>query len=104
MMIITDSASDITKQEALEMNIRIVSLKIRFSDGEFHQNTEEDFSVFFEKLAAEKDLPTTSQPSPEEFLELYEEAKDAGEEVLVITLSSGLSGTVNAANLAKQMA
>ena len=68
MMIITDSASDITKQEALEMNIRIVSLKIRFSDGEFHQNTEEDFSVFFEKLAAEKDLPTTSQPSPEEFL------------------------------------
>ena len=51
MMIITDSASDITKQEALEMNIRIVSLKIRFSDGEFHQNTEEDFSfvkrVFF---------------------------------------------------------
>ena len=54
MMIITDSASDITKQEALEMNIRIVSLKIRFSDGEFHQNTEEDFSVFFEKLAAEK--------------------------------------------------
>lgn len=40
MMIITDSASDITKQEALEMNIRIVSLKIRFSDGEFHQNTE----------------------------------------------------------------
>lgn len=65
MMIITDSASDITKQEALEMNIRIVSLKIRFSDGEFHQNTKE---------------------------------------VLVITLSSGLSGTVNAANLAKQMA
>ena len=44
MMIITDSASDITKQEALEMNIRIVSFKIRFSDGEFHQNTEEDFS------------------------------------------------------------
>ena len=51
MMIITDSASDITKQEAFEMNIRIVSLKIRFSDGEFHQNTEEDFSfVKREKL------------------------------------------------------
>ena len=35
MMIITDSASDITKQEALEMNIRIVSLKIRFQMGSF---------------------------------------------------------------------
>ncbi|MFR9104792.1 MAG: hypothetical protein ACLVJ3_19220 [Coprococcus phoceensis] len=55
MMIITDSASDITKQEALEMNIRIVSLKIRFSDGEFHQNTEEDFSfVKREKLLLTK--------------------------------------------------
>ena len=104
MMIITDSASDITKQEAAEMGIRMVSLKIRFSDGEFRQNTEEDFATFFEKLAAEKELPTTSQPSPEDFLELYEEAKETGEEVLVITLSSGLSGTVNAANLAKQMA
>lgn len=104
MMIITDSASDITKQETEEMGIRMVSLKIRFSDGEFQQNTEEDFFTFFEKLAAEKELPTTSQPSPEDFLELYEEAKETGEEVLVITLSSGLSGTVNAANLAKQMA
>ena len=55
MMIITDSASDITKQEALEMNIRIVSLKIRFSDGEFHQNKEEDFSfVKREKLLLTK--------------------------------------------------
>ena len=55
MMIITDSASDITKQEALEMNIRIVSLKITFSDGEFHQNTEEDFSfVKREKLLLTK--------------------------------------------------
>ncbi len=58
MMIITDSASDITKQEALEMNIRIVSLKIRFSDGEFHQNTEEDFSFVKSFVKREKLLLT----------------------------------------------
>ena len=58
---------------------------------------------FFDKLAEEKDLPMTSQPSPEEYLEFFEEAKSKGEEVLVLTLSSGLSGTINAANLAKQM-
>lgn len=103
MMIITDSASDITKQEAEEMGIRIVWLKTKFSDGDFPLETEQDFVHFFEKLAMEKELPITSQPSPEEFLRLYEEAKEANEEVLVITLSSGLSGTVNAANLAKQM-
>ncbi len=102
MMIITDSASDITNREAAELGIKIVPLKIRFSDGEFRQEQEADFSIFFEKLAEEKELPTTSQPSPEEFLAFYEEAKAMDEEVLVITISSGLSGTINAANLAKQ--
>lgn len=103
MMIITDSASDITKQEALEMNVRIVHLKTKFPDGDFLQEDEKDFQYFFEKLSVEKELPVTSQPSPQDFLSLYEEAKERDEEVLVITLSSGLSGTVNAANLAKQM-
>ena len=101
MMIITDSASDITRQEAEEMNIRIVWLKTKFSDGDFPLETEEDFTRFFEKLAAEKELPVTSQPSPEEYLALYEEAKENSEEVLVITLTSGLSGTVNAVQCGK---
>ena len=103
MMIITDSASDITEKEAEEMDIRLVCLKTKFSDGDFPMKTEEDFCHFFDKLAEEKDLPMTSQPSPEEYLEFFEEAKSKGEEVLVLTLSSGLSGTINAANLAKQM-
>ena len=103
MMIITDSASDITEKEAEEMDIRLVWLKTKFSDGDFPMKTEEDFCRFFDKLAEEKDLPMTSQPSPEEYLEFFEEAKSKEEEVVVLTLSSGLSGTVNAANLAKQM-
>lgn len=103
MMVITDSASDITEKEAEEMDIRLVWLKTKFSDGDFPMKTEEDFCRFFDKLAEEKDLPMTSQPSPEEYLEFFEEAKSKEEEVLVLTLSSGLSGTVNAANLAKQM-
>ena len=102
MMIITDSASDITAKEAEEMDIRIVWLKTRFSDGDFPMETEEDFDRFFVKLAEEKELPVTSQPSPEEYLKYFEEAKEKDEEVLVITLSSGLSGTINAANVAKQ--
>lgn len=94
MMIITDSAFDITEKEAEEMDIRLVWLKTKFSDGDFPMKTEEDFCRFFDKLAEEKDLPMTSQPSPEEYLEFFEEAKSKEEEVLVLTLSSGLSGTV----------
>lgn len=85
------------------MNIRLVWLKTKFSDGDFPMRTEEDFCRFFDKLAEEKDLPVTSQPSPEEYLKFYIEAKEKEEEVLVLTLSSGLSGTINAANVAKQM-
>lgn len=70
MMIITDSASDITLQEAREMGVEMVSLQIKFSDGDFIQEKEEDFCRFFEKLAKEKDLPVTSQPSPERFSEV----------------------------------
>lgn len=54
MMIIMDSASDITKKEAVVMTIRTVSFKIRFSDGEFHQNTEEDFSFVKSFVKREK--------------------------------------------------
>ena len=43
MMIITDSASDITLQEAREMGVEMVSLQIKFSDGDFIQEKEEDF-------------------------------------------------------------
>ena len=75
MMIITDSASDITKQEAEEMDIRIVWLKTKFSDGDFPLKTEEDFIRFFDKLAEEKELPVTSQPSPEEFLQCMKKQK-----------------------------
>lgn len=103
MIIITDSAADITRSEAQKMNIQIVPLRIQFSDGTFPMETEEDFCAFFEKLALEKDLPVTSQPSPEDFLTHYEKAKAMNEEVLVITLSSGLSGTYNTANLTKQI-
>ena len=50
MMIITDSASDITKQEAEEMDIRIVWLKTKFSDGDFPLKTEEEFIHFLISL------------------------------------------------------
>lgn len=103
LQIITDSASDITAPLARELNIHIVPLKIQFPDGPYYQETDEDIAEFYRRLEQAEDLPVTSQPSPESYLELFEKAKEAGDEVLVLTLSSGLSGTVNAANIAKQM-
>ncbi|SHH01219.1 EDD domain protein, DegV family [Anaerosphaera aminiphila DSM 21120] len=101
--IVTDSASDITIKEAKSLNIDIVPLTITFDDEICPQNTLEDFDTFFNKLKTTSILPVTSQPSPELYLNVFNEAKSKEEDVLVITLSSGLSGTLNSALLAKKM-
>lgn len=103
LQIVTDSAADITLDEAKALGVHIVPLTITFSDGECPQETEKDFVTFYERLEKCEELPSTSQPSPEKYLEIYEAAKAAGDEVLVLALSGGLSGTVNAARLAADM-
>lgn len=101
--IITDTASDITSQRAKELDVTVIPISIKFGETEMPMESEEDFYRFFRRLAEEKELPTTSQPSPELYLKEYKEAGEKGEDVLVLTLSSGLSGTINAARLARDM-
>ena len=104
IQIVTDSASDITLKQAEEMNVQIVPLTILFEDGVCPQETDEDFQIFYERLMKENGLPKTSQPTPNKYLEIFRLAKAVGDEVLVITLSGGLSGTVQSARLAKDLA
>lgn len=59
---------------------------------------------FYELLTATEEFPKTSQPSPEMFLESFEKAKEAADEVLCFTISSALSGTYQSAVIAKEMA
>ena len=101
--IITDTASDITKEQAEEMDIIRIPLSIKFGGEEMAMDTEDDFQKFFEKLEEVRELPTTSQPSPDLYLNEYEKAKQNREDVLVLTISSGLSGTINAAKVAKEI-
>ena len=101
--IVTDNASDITARQAREMGVERVSLVTSFDDGPCPMDSEADYSAFYEKLAASEKLPMTSRPSPESYLEIFEDAKKNGDHVLVITLSSGLSGTCESAQVAKNM-
>lgn len=101
--IVTDSAADITLAQAEEMNIHIVPLTITFPDGTCPQETEADFGKFYERLLTGTDLPTTSQPAPDDFLSIFEAAQAAGEDVLVLSLSGGLSGTVRTAQTVQRM-
>jgi len=103
IQIITDSASDITIAEANELGIHIVPINIEFPDGTCPQETLEDFELFYTRLTDCDELPTTSQPSPDVYLKIFEEAKSNNDDVLVLTLSSGLSGILSAVNIAKEL-
>lgn len=101
--IITDSTSDISLELAKEMNIEIVPLIVRVDGNEYKDRVELSPEDFYKQLE-EKDLtPSTSQPSPQDFLKVYEKAKEAGDEILVITLSSEVSGTYQSAMIAKEL-
>ncbi|MEG0306430.1 MAG: DegV family protein [Clostridium sp.] len=101
--IITDSTSDITQDLAKDKNITVVPLCVRFDQEEFKDGVTLSSEEFYSKLESTKTLPTTSQPSPDEFLKHFNSAKEAGDEVIVITLSSSLSGTYQSAMIAKTM-
>jgi len=102
--IITDSTSDFSQQQAKELNVTILPLKVIFSDGEYSDGIDLLPDEFYQKLAQSATLPTTSQLTPEQFLPHFEAAKSSNDDVLVITLSSMLSGTYQSAVIAKDMA
>lgn len=99
--ILTDSTSDITQIDAREKNIEVLPLRILFEDGEYLDGINITTEEFYNKLENANTLPQTSQPSPEDFLKRFEDAKNKGEDIVVITLSSALSGTYQSATLAK---
>lgn len=104
MILVTDTGSDILESEAAENGITLVSITASFSDKVFDTNTLENFENFYNELESREDLPISSQPSPAAYVSIYEEAKEKNEEVLVITISSRISGTYNCAELAKSIA
>lgn len=101
--IITDSTSDISQKQAKELGITVLPLRVIFKDGEYEDGIDLQIDEFYNKLVNSDSLPSTSQLTPEQFIPLFEEAKSNQDSVIVITLSSHLSGTYQSAVIAKDM-
>lgn len=102
--ILVDSASDYLLEEAQKDNLEFVPLTVMLNDVTYKSGIELKHDEFYEKLTAGKEFPKTAQPSPQDFLNIFEDAKEKGDDVICILLSSSLSGTCQSANLAKNMA
>ena len=99
--IVTDSASDISLEEAAELNVEIVPLSIRFGESEYTDLTDLSVSDFYIKMAESDLLPSTAAPSPGAFEAAFKRCQEAGAEgILCINLSLALSATGQAAQLA----
>mgnify|MGYP000103759230 CR=1 FL=1 len=102
--IITDTSSEYTPKEAKEQGITLIPMSLTYGEETLLDGEEIEKSEFYRRLLENKEIPVTSQPSPEQFLREFKKAKEAGESVVAVLLSSSLSGTFQSAMLAKQMA
>jgi len=101
--IITDSAADFSAAELKQYNITAVPLQVIFGEDAYLDGQTLTPDLFWSRLTGGEN-PTTSQPSPDAFLTAFEAAKAAGEDVVCITLTSALSGTMQSATIAASMA
>lgn len=102
--IITDSTSDISAAQAKDLKITVIPLKVIFGDKEYREGVDISIEGFYDRLVKAEKLPTTSQPSPDDFLKSFLEAKEAKESVLVLLIAGKLSGTFQSAMIAKDLA
>lgn len=96
--IIVDSTADLMPN--YKARVHTVPLTVHFGDKEYIDGVTIDNKTFYEKLIEGDTLPTTSQATPDAFMQEFEKAKEAGESAVVITLASGFSGTYQSAMIA----
>jgi DegV family protein with EDD domain len=102
--LITDSTCDIPRNLIEEYDITVVPLHVIWGNETFRDRIDLQPQAFYRRLAGDPEYPTTAHPTPEGFLETYQTAVEAGAtEIVVITLSSELSGAFGAASKAGTM-
>mgnify|MGYP001043994277 CR=1 len=102
--IITDSCCDLPTAYIKELDIPFVSLTYHYNNIERLDDFGTSYSLenFYEDIR-NGEMPKTSQPSTQSFYDEFKKVLDEGNDILYIGASSGLSGTVNSANIAKNM-
>ncbi len=95
--IMIDSGSDLTLDDATNLGLLFVPITVQFGDEEFADGVDLTVSDFYKKLETSPDMPKTSLINAYRWGEAIKEAVKDGSELIVITLSSRLSGTYQAA-------
>lgn len=100
--VVTDSTSDILPAAAAQLGVDVVPLTVRFGDEQFRDGVDLSPEQFYRRLPDTPVQPSTSQPTPDQFAEVYRRHVDAGDSVVSVHISAKLSGTIQSASLAAQ--
>jgi DegV family protein with EDD domain len=101
--IVTDSTSDIAGELAQELGITVVPLTVLFGHESFLDRVEISTDDFYSRLTKESAFPTTTQPAPGAFVDVYNKLAEETDDILTIVISNKLSGTYQSATNAKTM-
>lgn len=99
--VFTDSAADLPQTMLERYDIGVVPILISFPERSYADGVDLTTSEFYQLLANSPKLPVTSQPSPHDFVQAFTPYLQSGQTIVTVNLSSGLSGTVESALLAK---
>ena len=102
IQILTDSSCGISQEEAKRLGIDVIPLCITFGEETFRDGVDLFSEAFYRMLTEGGVLPHTSQPAPYEFEERFERARAEGTTLLVLPISSALSGTLQCARMVKE--
>ncbi|MGD0779356.1 MAG: DegV family protein [Dehalococcoidales bacterium] len=100
--IVTDTTADLPPQLAKELGITMVPVYLRFGDEVFRDVVDISQDEFYRRLLHDPIHPSTTQPAPQDFIDVYRELSKKAEGILSIHVSSKLSGTYNAALRGKE--
>lgn len=103
MQIVTDHGADISAEQREGLDIHYVPLTITLGGRVYRGGVDISVEQFYELLDRTGEMPTTSQPSPGDFAELYRNLARTDPDILSVHISSGLSGTVNTARMGANM-
>jgi DegV family protein with EDD domain len=100
--IVSDTCHYLPAELVAEHDIHLVSLYVHWQDDTVRESDITSYDDYYERLRTAADLPTTSQPSIGDFLAVYEPLLAAGHDIVSIHLAGGMSGTVSAAEQARE--
>lgn len=101
--ILVDTAADYTMEEIKEKGFELVPMHITIGEKDYRDAIDLTKDQFYQLLTESGDFSKTSQPTPQDFVEAFEDVKEKGDELICILLSSALSGTCQSAALAKSI-